>query len=100
MMSDLALVLGAFTLISASSLVTMFSGSRRVTLMTSIRLFSCFITCSIVLSSPLTIIVILANPSSSAGPTEMLSMLKPLHLKRFETLYNTPGLCSTIVEIM
>src|SRR6185436_16993569 len=65
----------ALTRISTSSRSTWLSSVRSLTLMTSISLWSCFITCSMMNSSPVTTMVMRETLGSSVSPTERLSML-------------------------
>src|SRR3990172_7082593 len=68
--------------------------------MTSTSLFNCFVICSIIRSSPLVTPVICAVDGSTDGPTEILSILKPLPLKSPATRDSTPNLFSTSILIM
>ena len=65
----------AFTRISTSSRSTWLSSVRSLTLMTSISLCSCFITCSMTNSSPRDHEGHARHVGSSVSPTDRLSML-------------------------
>jgi len=65
----------ALTRMRTSSRSTWLSSVRSVTLITSMSLCSCFVTCSMTNSSPRTTSVIRETDGSSVSPTDMLSML-------------------------
>ena len=65
----------ALTRIRISSRSTWLSSVMSLTLMTSISLWSCFITCSMTNSSPVTTRVMRDTLGSSVSPTDRLSML-------------------------
>ncbi len=65
----------AFTRTSSISRSTWVSSLRLMTLMTSMSLCSCFMTCSMTKASPATTSVIRETDGSSVSPTERLSML-------------------------
>src|SRR5919107_2003556 len=85
----------ARTLISISSRCTDAWGSSSTTLITSISLFSCLVTCSRGSSSTSTTTVIREMSECSVGPTARESMLKPRRENRPAMRARTPGLSST-----
>src|SRR3989338_6859771 len=98
--SSFAFLFDAVTLIKQSSLTTdLFSGNS-VTFIVSISLFTCFSTCSRVLSSPITVNTILLMPFFVVLPTVIVSMLKPLLANIPAILAKTPGWSSTSIEII
>src|SRR3989440_7400043 len=90
----------AFTRMSISSRSTWLSSVRSLTLMTSINLWSCFVTCSMTNSSPLTTSVIRDTVGSRVSPTDRLSMLYPRAENSPATRESTPNLFSTSTEIV
>ena len=86
------------TLIIASSRSTRSFPVRSDTLITSMSLFSCFMTCSICASSPIQTMVIRLIPGSSQVPTARLSILKPRREKSPVTRESTPARFSTRIE--
>src|SRR5256886_1704670 len=90
----------AFTRMSISSRSTWLSSVRSLTLMTSISLCSCFVTCSMTNSSPLTTSVIRDTVGSRVSPTDRLSMLYPRAENSPATRESTPNLFSTSTEIV
>jgi hypothetical protein len=83
------------TLNSASSRVTVSSGSRSRIFSTLISLCSCLVTWSIGCSAPSTVSVTREMCSSSVGPTVNVSMLNPRRANRPAMRVSTPGLFST-----
>src|SRR3954453_17714734 len=88
----------ARTLISISSRCTDAWGSSSTTLITSISLFSCFVTCSSGRASTSTTTVIREMSECSVGPTASESMLKPRRENSPAMRASTPGLFSTRTE--
>src|SRR4029453_14667100 len=85
----------ALTLRRSISRSTWSSSLRSVTLMTSMSLCSCLITCSMMKASPRTTSVIRDTVGSRVSPTERLSMLYPRAEKSPATRESTPNLFST-----
>src|SRR6185503_3722807 len=85
----------ALTLRRSISRSTWSSSLRSVTLMTSMSLCSCLITCSMMNASPRTTSVIRDTVGSRVSPTERLSMLYPRAEKSPATRESTPNLFST-----
>src|SRR5438445_1205646 len=90
----------AFTRMSISSRSTWLSSVRSLTLMTSISLWSCFVTCSMTNSSPLTTSVIRDTVGSRVSPTDRLSMLYPRAENSPATRAGRPNLFSTSTGIV
>ena len=88
------------TFITASSLSRDSDGSISLTRMTLINLLSCFMTCSRTSLSPCTVMVMREYSGLSVAPTERLSMLKDLRLKRPAMRVSTPDLFSTMTAIL
>src|SRR6266478_1535114 len=90
----------AFTLSSSISRSTWSSSERSVTLITSMSLWSCLSTCSMMKASPVTTSVIRDTDGSSVSPTDRLSMLYPRAEKSPATRESTPNLFSTSTAIV
>src|SRR5262245_57504876 len=90
----------ALTFKRSISRSTWFSSLRSVTLMTSISLCSCLITCSMMKASPRTTRVMRDTEGSSVSPTDRLSMLYPRAEKSPATRERTPNLFSTMTAIV
>ena len=91
----------ALTLISASSRATIGFALRSTTLMTSISLYNCLLTCSSVLSSPVVTMTMRDKPGFlGLVPTVMLSILKPRRPNKPDTRCRTPGWSLTRMDIV
>src|SRR5439155_26740608 len=90
----------AFTFSNSISRSTRSSSERSVTLITSMSLWSCLSTCSMMKASPATTSVIRDTDGSSVSPTDRLSMLYPRAEKSPATRESTPNLFSTSTAIV
>src|SRR5438552_14116644 len=90
----------AFTFSNSISRSTWSSSERSVTLITSMSLWSCLSTCSMMKASPMTTSVIRDTDGSRVSPTDRLSMLYPRAEKSPATRESTPNLFSTSTAIV